>query len=150
VELTDAEREQKFVSTDLTLYNTHRAIFWLGLWVSFWAIVLAVVVLFIGMWIARFAALTAIALVVAFSVYFVTRRDHQLLACVALFIFLRQVFTPDIEMSIFYWYTEADDGPHFSAIYIGQRLNTLLLSFSRYTCCHARYSGVCRLLCATS
>ena len=45
---------------------------------------------------------------VAFTVYFVTKSDHQLLACVAVFIFLRQVFTPDIEMSIFYWYTEVD------------------------------------------
>jgi hypothetical protein len=119
VEMTDEDREKAFISTDMTLYNTHRKIFWLGLWVSFWAIVLAVVVLVIEKWIIRFAALTAIALVVAFSVYFVTKKDHQLLACVALFIFLRQVFTPDIEMSIFYWYTEADDGPHFSAIYIG-------------------------------
>lgn len=80
---------------------------------------LAVVVLVIEMWIIRFAALTAIACIVALSVYFTTRKEHQLLASVALFIFLRQVFTPDIETSIFYWYTDADDGPNFSPIYIG-------------------------------
>ena len=118
-ELSDKAREKLFISTDLTLYNTHRNIFWLGLWVSFWAIVLAVVVLFIDMWAIRFAALTLIAFVVAISVFIVTNKQHRLLACVALFIFLRQVFTPDIETSIFYWYTEADDGPRFSPIFIG-------------------------------
>lgn len=34
VEMSDEEREKTFLSTDMTLYNTHKSIFWLGLWVS--------------------------------------------------------------------------------------------------------------------
>ena len=34
VEMSAEEREKTFISTDMTLYNTHRKIFWLGLWVS--------------------------------------------------------------------------------------------------------------------
>ena len=124
VEISDEEREKKFISTDMTLYNNHRNIFWLGLWVSFCALVLALIVLIIPIWAVRFAVLALIALIVAYSVYKVTNIENNQLACVALFIFLRQACTPDIETSIFYWYTESEDGPQFSAIYIGAPIPT--------------------------
>lgn len=88
---------------DLTLYRTHRSVFYLGLWVPFCAVLLALIVFVIQEWVIRFAAVTLVAFLVAGSVYIVNYKKMPLLANVALFIFLRQVFTPDIETVMFYW-----------------------------------------------
>jgi hypothetical protein len=98
-----ASSSSSFLQLDLTLYRTHRSVFYLGLWVPFCAVLLALIVFVIQEWVVRFAAVTLVALLVAGSVYVVNYKKMPLLANVALFIFLRQVLTPDIETVMFYW-----------------------------------------------
>lgn len=84
-------------------YREHKKIFILAVFVSLCACSLSVVVLITSNWTIRFTCVLLVASVVALSVYFVNKQDLPDVANVALFIFLREAFNPDIDTTMFYW-----------------------------------------------
>lgn len=101
---TDPSKSKKLIKFDLTQYNAHRRLFRLAIFVSTCACLISVVVLATTDWTVRFTVVLFIACTVAFSVYYVNYQRLPAVANVALFIFLQQSLTPDIETTIFYWY----------------------------------------------
>jgi hypothetical protein len=89
------------------LFNEHRRIFMLAIFVSSCAVTLSIVVLATKVWLYRFITILIVAFAVASSVYFVNRRDLPEVANVALFIFLRESLSPDLETAMFYWYVQS-------------------------------------------
>jgi hypothetical protein len=84
-------------------YYQHKKIFILAVFVSLCACSLSVVVLITSNWTVRFTCVLVVATFVAISVYFVNKKDLPDVANVALFIFLREAFNPDIDTTMFYW-----------------------------------------------
>jgi hypothetical protein len=88
---------------DFEQYNTHRRLFRLAIFVSVCAILMSITVLATSDWVIRFTVILTVAGVVALSVYLVNYKSLPDVANVALFIFLQQSLTPDIETTMFYW-----------------------------------------------
>ncbi len=92
------------ISFNFDQYNSHQRLFRLAIFVSVCAILMSLVVLVTTVWVIRFSVILFIACSVAFSVYYVNRHTLPAVANVALFIFLQQSLTPDIETTMFYWF----------------------------------------------
>jgi hypothetical protein len=98
----------------------HKNLFFLSSIISWCAIMLSVVMMAFQHWAVRLATLTTTFLFVA-TTFFVTATRSGLpeVAKAGLFIFLSNAVTPDIETAMFYWYTNAENGPQFSPQFVG-------------------------------
>ena len=88
--------------------------------ISWCAIMLSVIMITFEHWRVRLVALVSVFLFVALT-FFLTARRAGLpeVANAGLFIFLSNAVTPDIETAMFYWYTNAEEGPQFTPQFVG-------------------------------
>jgi urea transporter len=91
------------VYLNLSNYRAHKRIFLLAMFISAAAMSLSIVVLVTSNWTARFICVLFVAISVALAVYFGNKKHLPSVANVALFIFLREALSPDIETTMFYW-----------------------------------------------
>jgi hypothetical protein len=75
--------------------------------------------LFIAHWLPRLIIVLCIATMVASSVWFSLRKTLPDVARAALFIFLANCMTPDIDTAMFYWITDDPGGPQFDPPFMG-------------------------------
>jgi Ca2+/Na+ antiporter len=67
---------------------------------------LTVMTLVIDMWVARVTIVVGLTCFVACLVYFTNYKDSPNVANAAVFIFLIECLTPDLETAMFYWYLQ--------------------------------------------
>eukprot|EP01042_Synura_sphagnicola_P000089 gene89-89_t len=91
----------------------------LAVFISSLAICLSVSALVIDHWTPRLIAILVIVGAVISSVYYTFHQSHPKVASAALFIFLCNAVTPDVESAMFYWLTDFEGGPQFTSIFIG-------------------------------
>ena len=105
---------------DKGFVSNHSSLFFLSTLISWCAIMLSVVMMLFQYWKVRLVALVSVATFVA-VVFFMTARRSGMpeVANAGLFIFLSNSITPDIETAMFYWYTNAEEGPQFSPQFVG-------------------------------
>jgi hypothetical protein len=113
------ENKPPCLSFNFAQYEEHKRLFRLAIFISACACCISIIVLLTKDWMIRFTAILAIASSVAAAVYLVNRKTLPDVANVALFIFLQQSLTPDIETTMFYWYTDAENGPKFDPVFVG-------------------------------
>ncbi len=68
---------------------------------------------------AKGSVVLVITIGICLLVHYSLRYNHNVVSKVALFLFLREVFQPNVDTAFFYWYTDADNGPHFSPEFVG-------------------------------
>jgi hypothetical protein len=108
-----AEYDKAFVAN-------HQSLFFLSAMISTCAMLLSIVMMCFRNWVVRLAVLAAVFILVAGSFFGVARRAGlPEVANAGLFIFLSNAVTPDIETAMFYWYTNAEEGPQFSPQFVG-------------------------------
>lgn len=101
-------------------YKEHKSIFNLAIIISAVALFLAVAVIVIPDWYARFGIILVTGLFVPIYFYYDNKRNgHEDVAKCGLFLFIISATTPDISTTMFYWYSDAEDGPKFTAIFVG-------------------------------
>eukprot|EP01041_Mallomonas_annulata_P003967 gene3967-7905_t len=99
--------------------NTHRRIFVLAFIVSGLALLMSVCALLITHWLPRLLVAISIALLVVLSVWFSLKDTLPDVARAAMFIFLTNCLTPDIDTAMFYWITDDPGGPQFDPPFMG-------------------------------
>ena len=73
---------------------------------------------------AKGSVVLVITIGICLLVHYSLRQHHNIVSKVALFLFLREVLQPNVDTAFFYWYTDADSGPHFSPEFVGV-INTI-------------------------
>lgn len=109
-----------YVEYDKSFIANHSYLFFLSSLISWCAVMLSVVMMCFQEWKVRLVVLLAISCFVSSS-FFITAYKSGLpeVAKAGLFIFLSNAITPDIETAMFYWYTNADNGPQFTPQFVG-------------------------------
>ena len=104
---------------NLDNFHAHRRIFYLASLISFLALVLSVCALLIDDWRPKLGIVLCIAVTVATSVWVTFKDTLPDVSSAALFIFLANCLTPDIDTAMFYWITDDPDGPQFDPPFMG-------------------------------
>jgi hypothetical protein len=92
------------ITTDNTIYRSHPRAVSLGLYISFVSCAISILVMVVENWVARFVVIFGFAVSVVVAVWVSTAKTMPEFANIALFIFLRESLTPDLETVMFYWY----------------------------------------------
>ena len=92
-----------YFEANLQTFREHKKLFYLAIFVSFCALSLSITVMATTIWAVRVVVVLTVATAVSSSVYFSNRVSFPDVANVALFIFLRECLTPDLETVMFYW-----------------------------------------------
>lgn len=96
----------------------------LALITAFLVLIVAIVVIATENLIARFVVTVIVSVLIVYTVYFYLFEKYPIIAKATLFLFLREILQPNLDQAMFYWYTDADDGPHFSPAFVGV-INTM-------------------------
>lgn len=108
------------ITIDKTFLENHTSLFFIGSFVPFLAILISSLMLVISDWYGRLAIVLSIWSIVIISFYLTAYYSGLPdVANAGLFIFLSNSITPDIETAMFYWYTNAPEGPQFTPQFVG-------------------------------
>lgn len=108
------------ITIDKTFLENHTSLFFIGSFVPFLALLISALMLVVSGWYGRLAIVLTIWSVVIISFYFTAYYSGLPdVANAGLFIFLSNSITPDIETAMFYWYTNAPEGPQFTPQFVG-------------------------------
>lgn len=105
---------------DKSFVNNHQNLFFIGTFIPFMALLLSAIVMAYQQWQIRVITVSLVFLLVSTSFYCIARQANlPEVANAGLFIFLSNAVTPDIETALFYWYTDAPEGPQFTPQFVG-------------------------------
>lgn len=108
------------IEYDKAFIANHKTLFFLSAVICWCAIMLSVIMMTFQYWKVRLVVLVSVFLFVATTFFFTARwAGLPEVANAGLFIFLSNSVTPDIETAMFYWYTNAEEGPQFSPQFVG-------------------------------
>jgi hypothetical protein len=105
---------------DKSFVSNHQNLFFIGTFIPFMALLLSAIVMIFQEWEIRLITVTMVFVLVGSSFFLVARQANlPEVANAGLFIFLSNAITPDIETALFYWYTDAPEGPQFTPQFVG-------------------------------
>ena len=104
---------------DLSWFRNNRAMSGLAVFMAASASTLTFVNVFCESMALRAGVTLAIAGALMIAVRICLRTIHPVLARVALFLFAREALQPYVSDALFQWMTKADDGPKFTATFLG-------------------------------
>mmetsp|Transcript_31348 Transcript_31348/g.58343 ORF Transcript_31348/g.58343 Transcript_31348/m.58343 type:complete len:551 (-) Transcript_31348:1096-2748(-) len=108
------------VEYDKAFIANHKNLFFLSAVICWCAIMLSVIMMTFQYWKVRLVVLASVFVFVSVTFYLTARWSGlPEVANAGLFIFLSNSVTPDIETAMFYWYTNAEEGPQFTPQFVG-------------------------------